>query len=233
MSNKKVAVYIVSGNRLMRESLARIFNRRNDLSAIPADKIDLEFAKSLDKSCGLVALLDSPWAVLQEIATIHELLRPPSVWKIIVLGMEEESKEFVGLVRLGASGFLLKDASAVDVVAAVRAVTCGQVVCPAGLSKILFQHVIREENSKPAAKGGSGECLTRRESQLVDLVTQGLTNKEIASSLHLAEQTVKNHIHNILRKTGARDRLGVSDASYSRGVRLHPEDRDIAPVSTA
>ena len=233
MSITKAGVYVVSGNRLMRESLARILNRRNDLSAVPADKIDLEFAKSFDKSCGLVALLDSPWAVLQEMAAIHELLKPPSVWKIIVLGMEEESQEFVGLVRLGASGFLLKDASAVDVVAAVRAVTCGQVVCPASLCKILFQHVIREENSKPSTNEGSGECLTRRERQLVDLVAQGLTNKEIASSLHLAEQTVKNHVHNILRKTGARDRLGVSDVIDSQGVRLLLEDRDIAPARTA
>lgn len=232
MSIAKVGVYIVSGNRLMRESLARIFNRRSDLSAVSADRIDLGYAKSLDKNCSMVALLDSPGSILLEMAAVHELLKPPSAWKIIVLGMEEDSRIFVDLVRLGTSGFLLRDASATDVVAAVRAVTSGEVVCPASLCKILFQHVIQEKFPEPKARKKSRASLTRRERQLVDLVAQGLTNKEIASHLHLAEQTVKNHIHNILHKTGASDRLAVSDAWRSQAVKLPAEDSDTSTLST-
>jgi DNA-binding NarL/FixJ family response regulator len=232
MSNKKAAVYIVSGNRLVRESLARIFNRRNNLSAIPAEKVDLGYAKSVDKDCSMVVLLDSPGSVMQDRETIHELLKPPSVWKIIVLGMEEDPAVFIELIRMGTSGFLLRDASALDVVAAVRAVTCGEVVCPASLCKILFQHVAREMTGKPEVKEASGPSLTRRERQLVDLVTQGMTNKEIASSLHLAEQTVKNHVHNILRKTGARDRLEVSDVRRP-DLELLSEGGDFRSAGTA
>lgn len=232
MSIAKVGVYVVSGNRLMRESLARIFNRRSDLSAVSADRIDLGYAKSLDKNCSMVALLDSPGSVLLEMAAVHELLKLPSAWKIVVLGMEEDPRIFLELVRLGTSGFLLRDASAADVVAAVRAVTSGEVVCPASLCRILFQHVIREEFPAPKARKKSRASLTRRERQLVDLVAQGLTNKEIASRLHLAEQTVKNHIHNILHKTGAADRLAASDAWHSQGERLPTEDSDISTLST-
>jgi len=232
MSVTKVGVYVVSGNRLMRESLARILNKRTDLSAVSADRIDLEYTKSLDKQCSMVGLFDSPSFVLEEMAAIRELLRPPSTWKIIVLGMEENPKVFVELVRLGTSGFLLKDASATDVVATVRAVSCGEVVCPASLCKILFQHVIREEILSPKARKQRGASLTRRERQLVDLVARGLTNKEIASRLHLAEQTVKNHVHNILHKTGAGDRLRVLEVCHPEGVGLLPGD-DIETFRTA
>ena len=229
----RVGIHIVSGNRLMRELLARILNKRSDLSAVSADKIDLEFAKSLDKNCSMVVLFDSPSSLLQEMAAIRELLNPPFAWKIIVLGMEENPKVFVELVRLGTSGFLLKDASPMDVVAAVRAVASGEVVCPPSLCKILFQHVTRKEIPEPKAEKGSGARLTRRERQLVTLVAQGLTNKEIASRLHLAEQTVKNHVHNILHKTGVRDRLQVLDVCHPQGVRLPSEDEDIGTSSTA
>jgi len=74
--------------------------------------------------------------------------------------------------------------------------------------------------------------LTRRERQLVDLVARGMTNKEIASRLHLAEQTVKNHVHNILHKTGAVDRLRVLEACHPQGVRLLPGDEDSDALST-
>jgi DNA-binding NarL/FixJ family response regulator len=232
MSVTKVGVHIISGNRLMRELLARNLNKKSDLSAVSADKIDLEFAKSLDKNCRMVALFDSPWSVVQETAAIRELLRPPSAWKIAVLGMEENPKVFVELVRLGTSGFLLKDASPMDVVAAVRAVASGEVVCPASLCKILFQHVTGEEIPGPKVRKGSGARLTRRERQLVTLVAQGLTNKEIASHLHLAEQTVKNHVHNILHKTGAGDRLRVLEVCNPRALGLPPEDEDIDASST-
>jgi len=233
MSATKVGVYVVSGNRLMRESLARILNKRNDLSAVSADKIDLEFAKSLDKSCSMVALFDSPGPVLQEMAAIRDLLNPPTAWKIVILGMEEDPKVFVELVRLGTSGFLLKDASAMDVVAAVRAVTSGEVVCPASLCKILFQHVTREAIPGHKTKKGSGASLTRRERQLVTLVAEGLTNKEIATRLHLAEQTVKNHVHNILHKTGASDRHRVFDVHHPQGIERPPKDHNIDTLGTA
>jgi len=233
MSVTKVGVYVVSGNRFMRESLARILNKRMDLSAVSADQIDLEYTKSLDKQGSMVGLFDSPSSVLEEMVAIRELLRPPSEWKIIVLGMEEDPKVFVELVRLGTSGFLLKDASAMDVVAAVRSVACGEVVCPASLCKILFQHVIREEIPDSKLRKQRGASLTRRERQLVDLVARGLTNKEIASRLHLAEQTVKNHVHNILHKTGAGDRLRVLEACHPQGLGLHSGEEDISSLSTS
>lgn len=107
------------------------------------------------------------------------------------------------------AGYVLQSASALDIVAAVRAVQQNEAVCPPHLCLASFRHVARGRESfswlRPKAQTG----LTRREQQLVPLIAQGFTNKEIASDLNLSEQTVKNHIHRILQRIGVSDRLAV------------------------
>jgi DNA-binding NarL/FixJ family response regulator len=82
----------------------------------------------------------------------------------------------------------------------------------------LFQTVARRWTSFPSARIKIELGLTRRQQQLVPLIAQGHTNKEIACELHLSEQTVKNHIHRILRRVGASDRLQVVDLTRSHGI---------------
>jgi DNA-binding NarL/FixJ family response regulator len=102
------------------------------------------------------------------------------------------------------------DASAIELVSAVRTVARGGAVCPPRLCKRLFA-VVAQQLGAPVAQGRRvGKRLTRREAQLVPMIDHGLTNKEIAAQLNLSEQTIKNHIHRILRKVGAENRLCVA-----------------------
>jgi len=105
----------------------------------------------------------------------------------------------------GVVGYVLKDASATEVAAMIRAVAAGEAVCPPLLSMALFQWVRRR---RPCA-GAAGRVLSRREQGLVSLLRDRLTNKEIAVRLNLSEQTVKNHVHRMLRKIGAQDRMAI------------------------
>jgi DNA-binding NarL/FixJ family response regulator len=113
---------------------------------------------------------------------------------------------------------LLKDASAADVISSVRSVADGRAVCPSSLCMPLFRAVARQWTSFPSARIKIEFGLTRRQQQLVPLIAQGFTNKEIACRLNLSEQTVKDHIHQILRRVGASDRLQVIDLTRSHGV---------------
>ena len=125
--------------------------------------------------------------------------------------MDDDPETFLECVRAGAVGYLLKDASAAEVVSAVRAAAQGQAVCPPKLCKSLFRAFSERRSSLPSARIKLEFGLTRRQQQLVPLIAQGLTNKEIAAHLNISEQTVKNHIHTILRRVGATDRLQVVD----------------------
>jgi DNA-binding NarL/FixJ family response regulator len=135
-----------------------------------------------------------------------------------MVGMEAEEAVFLRAVQAGVVGYVLKDASAVEVARTIRAVATGEAVCPATLSVALFQWVARHRPSIPSLHLKTSLGLSRREQELVGLIQQGLTNKEIATRLNLSEQTVKNHVHRILRKVGAQDRLSIVEVCRNQGL---------------
>lgn len=132
--------------------------------------------------------------------------------KVLLVCMEEDEKLLFRAIRAGVLGFIPKDASAMDVVAAVRSLARGEAVCPARLCKFLFDFVAAQAMELSDANVKVRLGLTRREQQLIPLIGRGLTNKEIASQLNLSEQTIKNHVHRILHKVGVESRLGIMGA---------------------
>jgi len=118
------------------------------------------------------------------------------------------------------SGYVLREASAIEVLSAIRGVAQGQAVCPPCMTKVLFDFVVSQAPCQPNSRSHRKFSLTNREQQLIPLIGRGLTNKEIASELQLSEQTVKNHVHRILRKVGVGDRLSVFEAYQSKTLGL-------------
>ena len=135
-----------------------------------------------------------------------------------MIGMECDRDVFLRAVREGAVGYVLKDASALEVASAVRAVSDGEAVCPPSLTLCLFEYVSQQTRLMPNFRTKQQLGLTRREQQLVEMIGRGLTNKEIAQQLNVAEQTIKNHIHRMLRKVGVTDRLAVVDLCRTQGL---------------
>lgn len=129
--------------------------------------------------------------------------------KVIMIGMDSDRDLFLRAVREGAQGYVLKDASATEVAAAVRTVINHEAVCPPSLVSILFDSVAQWQATFPTARVQRQLGLSRREQQVVHMISEGLTNKEIATRLGLSQQTVKNHIHRMSRKVGANDRLAI------------------------
>ncbi len=135
-----------------------------------------------------------------------------------MVGMESEEAVLLRVIQAGVVGYVLKDASAVEVARTIRAVAAGEAVCPAALSLALFQWVMLHKPALPSLHVKTVLGLSRREQQLAGLIQQGLTNKEVASQLNLSEQTVKNHVHRMLRKVGGADRLSIVEACRNEGV---------------
>lgn len=165
-----------------------------------------------------VLLLDSSPELLDRAEELRDLRHRHSNQKILLVGMDETKDALLEAVRRGIAGCVLKDASADDVVQGVRAVGAGEAVCPPRLCRYLFEYVQESRQESPEARATSLARLTRRERQLVPLLGKGLTNKEIAAEFNLSEQTVKNHIHRILRKVGANGRVAVADICKSESA---------------
>lgn len=205
----KINIFLLAGNRLFREALARIMRSKNDLSIVGCASCCSDSVNEVERSGCDVLLIDPVNGESYDISLVQTIAQAIPGAKTMLIDMVEDEAIFLKAVRAGVVGYLLQNASALDVVAAVRAVHQGEAICPPRLCRVLFKHVASNGTggSRPRSKVPTG--LTRREQQLVPLIGQGLTNKEIASRLNLSEQTVKNHIHRILQRMGAADRYAA------------------------
>jgi len=217
---ENVQVFILAENRLLREALTRILSKKSDIRVVGASAFSPDVVAQISGAGPDVLLSDSAAVALSDLRLISEVRAAIPGLKVVMIGMEADPETFLRAVRDGIVGFVLKDASAMEVAAAVRSVANHEAVCPPSLCMALFERVASQnQNAHPASfviRHNMG--LTRREQQLVQMISHGLTNKEIASQLNLSEQTVKNHIHRMLRKLGAADRLGAVELCRMPGA---------------
>jgi two-component system response regulator DevR len=203
------SVFLLAENRLLREALIRLLSKKNDIYVVGANPYSPSAHEEIVATRPGIIVLDSSGLTFSNprlIPTLHSAI--PGV-RVVMVDMDLDEESFLSAIREGVVGYVLKDASALEVIATIRAVAAGVAVCPPGLSMVLFRSVARQIAVQPAVMWGADLGLSRREHQLLELLRERLTNKEIAVRLNLAEQTVKNHVHRILRKVGAPNRLTV------------------------
>jgi DNA-binding NarL/FixJ family response regulator len=216
-----VRVFLFIENRLLGETLVRLFRKRPDFCLVGG-------CSAADTGAGDVRSLQYDVLVLDHLR-IASLLnfrsddgeQTTASPRIVLISMEENEEQFFTAVRSGISAYLLKDASADDVIAAVRAATRGEAVCPPRLCFALFRFTasIALETAvhnweRPKA------VLTIRQQGLMALVAKGLTNKEIASQLNLSEYTIRNHIHRIMKQMDAGSRGEAVQAIRAHGYAI-------------
>jgi len=221
-----VSVFLMASNRLLRETLAKLLVRRGGIKVSGVSPCVPDALPLIGASGADVLILDSVSVRLPECALISQTNNQIPGIKVVLIDMEDDPEIFLDCVRAGASGYLLKDASSAEVISGVCAVAQGQAICPPKLCAHLFGAFSRQQAAAPSARFKLDFGLTRRQQQIVPLIGQGLTNKEIASVLNLSEQTVKNHIHGIMRCVGVKNRLEVIDATR------RPPDRHPTPFLT-
>jgi two-component system nitrate/nitrite response regulator NarL len=216
-----IRVFLLIENRLLRDALARLFSKRADLLVVgQSSHAEATARHVLDSQCEVVVIdsLRKAWLP----ANIALESADQASFRTVVISMESDEKHFLDAVRSGVTGYLLQDASASDVVAAVRAVSRGEAVCPPQLCATLFRFVAQMTREMPAHNATAKPDLTLRQQQLVTLVAKGFTNKEIASHLNLSEFTVRNHIHRILKQVDAGSRSEAVENIRAYGYTIGP-----------
>ena len=205
-SSENIVVFSLAENRLLGEALVRILRNKNGITVAGVRAFSTSATEELLAAEPDVVLLDSARQSLRPSHLVSKIKQDLVRAKIVMVGMEDDEVQFLQAVSEGVTGYILKDASAQDIVRVIRAVATGEAVCPPRLSAALFRCAARQASFELNPQFQSDFGLSTREQQLICLIRQGMTNKEIAGRLVLSEQTVKNHIHRILKKTGASDR---------------------------
>ena len=232
-------VFVAAENRLLREALSRMLTKNGDIEVITSEAVEplpapyVAMAKdSLSKDhqrahAGTplapdihdaeILLLSSKGNLEQDLTAIRQVRSASPELLILLIDVTGDETNFLQCIRAGVRGYLPRDASAEDVVDAVKAIHAGKAVCPGALCAALFRYIERDATFFPSASFHQRLGLTRREQQLIPLVAEGLTNKEIANRFCLSEQTVKNHLYRMKQKVGAEDRLGIVQVCRTQG----------------
>jgi two-component system response regulator DevR len=209
-------VFLLAENRLLREALIRILAKKSDIRVVGAAPYSPATLEQIIVTRPSIVLLDSVASVFSETRLVPLLQAAIPGVRVAMIDMELDKYTFLRAVREGVVGYVLKDASAAEVAGMIRAIAAGEAVCPPLLSMSLF-HVVQ----RLLFRSGATQVLSRREQDLVALLRERLTNKEIAARLNLSEQTVKNHVHRILRKIGAADRLAIVESYDLQSLTLY------------
>ncbi|MEV0231373.1 response regulator transcription factor [Nonomuraea sp. NPDC050786] len=164
-----------------------------------------------------VVLMDVRMPVMNGLEATRELLSRKTGPKVLILTTFDLDDYVYAALRAGASGFLLKDASAAQLVEAVRVVAAGEALIAPAITKRLIHEFAKLGGRRPTAGPRLAE-LTERETEVLTLVAQALSNQEIAEKLFVAEQTVKTHVGRVLMKLGLRDRAQAIVFAYETGL---------------
>jgi DNA-binding NarL/FixJ family response regulator len=137
--------------------------------------------------------------------------------RVIVMDLVPVHADLLQFIKAGASGFILKDASLEEFLATIRSVSEGEKVLPEHLTESLFSQIIDFAIKKGKTKIKDAVRMTKREKEIIVLISDALTNKEIAGKLNISAFTVKSHVHNILEKLALHSRLEVANFSLTDG----------------
>ena len=206
-----ITVAIIDDNRLVREALAAMLDDVVDVRVVTSAVADVTF---LTETKPDVWLLDVGLRDQESLHVAAALLSATPQAKIIVMDIIPVHEDIMEFVNVGVSGFLLKDSTFGDFVDTIRSVAAGQKVLPPRMTQSLFSQIARAAIRGERAETLDEVRMTRRESEVIALIGEGLSNKEIAQRLEIATHTVKSHVRNVMEKLALHTRLQI--AAYSR-----------------
>jgi DNA-binding NarL/FixJ family response regulator len=212
-----IRVALVDDQTIVRAGLARILSPEDGFEVVAEAGDGREAVEQLPALAPDVILMDVRMPVLDGIEATKLLRESSPDTAVLILTTFGEDEVLWGALEAGAAGFVLKDSSAEDLIAAVKAVAAGAAYLDAAVAPRVLQHY-RTQIAPSARDATRLELLSERELDVLKLIAKGATNHEIASTLFVAEATVKTHIGSIFGKLGVRDRAAAIVFAYDHGV---------------
>ncbi|OEJ28285.1 DNA-binding response regulator [Streptomyces agglomeratus] len=214
-----IRVLIADDQMMVRQGFTVLLNAEPGIEVVGQAVDGLDAVAKVAELGPDVVLMDIRMPVLGGIDATRRITEPAGATvKVLVLTTFDLDEYVYEALRAGASGFLLKDASAAELAQAVRVVAGGEALLAPNITKRLIAEFSRLTDAPRAPLKDRVGDLTERETEVLSLIAQGLSNAEIAVRLVVAEQTVKTHVSRILVKLGLRDRTQAAVFAYETGL---------------
>ena len=216
MLSKATTVFLVDDHELIREGIKQLLELGGDIQVVgQAGNGDDAIEKILYYNPDVV-LLDINMPKMNGIDVLRRLKDLGVKSKIIMLTIHKDREYLLEAMKIGADGYVLKDSDAEGLMRAIRDVKSGKTYIQPSIASLLVEDVNNIDANGDSAKI---DALTKREYEVLTLIAEGLSNKEIADKLYISEKTVKNHVSNILKKLDVNDRIQAAIFAFKNNIK--------------
>jgi two-component system, NarL family, response regulator DegU len=217
-SMKKIKLLLIEDNRLLREGIISIINEHEDMRVATALNTNEAILSKIKSFKPTIILLDLGLRNLNSLRLVENIKKDFKAISLIAMDLIPTHEDLYEFVQVGISGFILKDATTDDFLRTIRTVAGGEKVLPSPLTNSLFSQIV--DHAINGTGGAHSKLLeavrmTRRELQIIKLISEGMTNKEIAKNLHISTYTVKSHVHNVLEKLALHSRVQIAKYAHT------------------
>lgn len=208
-----ISLALIEDNRLVREGIAVLLNQVADLEVVASGPSgDTSLLRQVNPQ---VVLLDLGLRNGDSLRIAEMVRKEVPEAKIIVMDLLPIHEELLEFVNAGVSGFIQKDATLEDLVTTIRTVAEGAVVLPPTTTPTLFSRIARDAVAHGRPRTLEAVRMTPREREVINLIAEGLSNKEIAHRMHIANYTVKSHVRNVMEKLMLHTRLQIAAYAHN------------------
>ena len=192
-------VLLADDHKMVRDGLRSLLEKQSDMEVVAEAENGRKAVRLAQERRPEVVIMDISMPDLNGIEATRQMIAAQPDIKVIALSMHSDRRFVVGMLEAGAAGFLLKDSAFEELVRAVKAVLANQIyLCPEVAGTVIKDYVRRIAPAEPLAS----EILTAREREVLQLIAEGYSTKQIASHLHVSAKTVETHRRQIMEKLG-------------------------------
>ncbi len=211
MAEGMISVFVADDHAMVREALAALVSRNDDIEVVGQCGNGLEILDSVRELAPDVVVLDITMPGMNGLDVCRLIRRKVNRSAVLILTMHDDEEIIASALRNGASGYLLKEAAADQLAEAVRAVARGELYLGAGIPSGVLQRINEDEQD-------SYDRLTTRERQVLQLIAEGKTNRDIAEVLELAVKTIDTHRAHLMRKLNIHDQTTLVKYALRKGI---------------
>ncbi len=213
-----IRVLLVDDQAMVRVGFRMIIETEADLTVVGEAADGREAVELVARSKPDVVLMDVRMPLMDGIEATRVVTAGEDAPRVLILTTFDLDDYVYAALRAGASGFMLKDAPAEQLVEAIRVIARGDALLAPSVTRLLIEEVARRPPVDPSVVAPGLVDLTERETEVLRLIARGLSNSEIADQLYLGEATVKTHVGRVLTKLGLRDRVQAVVVAYESGL---------------
>lgn len=212
---KNIRLLLIEGDRFIRKRIHSVSKRHVDILIIDCcNELKNTLAEIEELKPGVV-LIDQGLLSQSCLSVVEIIKRDIPSAKIVVAVLKEDQENILEFVQAGVNGFVMKNSSPQGIISTIKRVDNGSTVLPPSLINQLFSQVVAHSHRRVNINFKENDSMTNRESEVMQYLGDGLSNKEIGSKMQISTFTVKSHIHNIMEKLSLHTRLEIANHSFN------------------